>query len=177
MKSVNIQDLGHPIFETFKALYTSSFPIFEQRTIKQQEEAFSDTNYHLTGYEENGNFIGFISYWEFDTYIYIEHFAINTHIRGKGYGTELLQDFIKLTDKIVLLEIDPIVDEVSKARLRFYQKCGFYENCHSHKHPSYRSEYSPHPLIVLTTQRPISNEEYQIFNWDLNHKVMNFNME
>lgn len=70
MKSVNIQDLGHPIFETFKALYTSSFPIFEQRTIKQQEEAFSDTNYHLTGYEENGNFIGFISYWEFDNYIY-----------------------------------------------------------------------------------------------------------
>ena len=174
MKSINIHDFNHPIFEAFKALYTSSFPIFEQRTIKQQEAAFSNTNYHLTGYEENGNFIGFISYWEFNNYIYIEHFAINTHIRGKGYGTELLKNFIQLTDKIVLLEIDPIIDEVSEARLRFYKKCGFHENHHSHKHPSYRSEYSPHPLIVLTSQRTMSNEEYQIFNLNLSQIVMNF---
>lgn len=174
MKSINIQDFNHSLYEVFETLYTSSFPVFEQRTREQQEAAFSNVNYHLVGYEENSAFIGFISYWEFDNYLYIEHFAINTHIRGKGYGSDLLRNFIQSTDKIVLLEIDPIIDSISEARLRFYKKCGFYENPYPHKHPSYRSEYHPHHLIVLTTQRPISEKEYQSFNLDLSKIVMNF---
>ena len=174
MKHINIHNSSHPLYEAFETLYASSFPVFEQRTREQQEAAFSNVNYHLSGYEANDTFVGFISYWEFDDYLYIEHFAINTHIRGKGYGSDLLRRFIQSTDKIVLLEIDPINDSVSEARLRFYKKCGFYENPYPHKHPSYRSEYRPHPLIVLTTQQSISEKEYQTFNHDLGNTVMNF---
>ena len=172
MKSINIDNLNHPLYKTFEDLYSSSFPIFEQRTKKQQETAFDNTNYHLIGYEDNGKFIGFISYWKFPSYLYIEHFAIDTKIRGKGYGSIVLNDFIKSTDKIVLLEIDPITDRISEARLRFYKRCGFYENPYSHKHPVYRKEFHPHSLIILTTKRQISENEYQKFNLDLSPTVM-----
>ena len=50
MKSINIDNLNHPLYKTFEDLYSSSFPIFEQRTKKQQETAFDNTNYHLIGY-------------------------------------------------------------------------------------------------------------------------------
>ena len=98
--------------------------------------------------------------------IEVEHFASN--------GRKLLDYFVRSLDKIVLLEIDPITDNISEARLRFYQQCRFHENPHPHKHPVYRNGYYPHPLIVLTTQREISPKEYQQFDADLRNVVMNF---
>lgn len=173
MDNTNIDSINHPLYKSFEELYISSFPVFEQRTKAQQETAFNNGKYHLTGFQEDGAFIGFISYWEFDHYIYIEHFAINTGIRGKGYGSILLDTFINSTSKIVLLEIDPVTDDISRARLRFYKRCGLHENPYPHKHPVYRKEYQPHPLVVLTSGRPISEDEYLQFSNDLNTVVMN----
>lgn len=162
----------HPLYKSFQDLYCTSFPIFEQRSVSQQVKAFQNERYKLLAFTENDLFLGFISYWEFDAYCYVEHFAVNTDLRGKGYGSNLLRSFIQSTRKIVLLEIDPIADSISEARLRFYKRCGFHENSYPHKHPAYRQEYQPHPLIVLTTKREISKGEYQNFNFDLSTTVM-----
>lgn len=167
-----IDSCNHPLYKSFYDLYCTSFPKFEQRSVSQQIEAFQNKQYKLLAFTENDLFFGFISYWEFDTYCYVEHFAVNTELRGKGYGSYLLRTFIQSTGKIVLLEIDPITDSISESRLRFYQKCGFFENPYPHKHPAYRHEFQPHPLIVLTTKREISEDEYQRFNLDLNISVM-----
>ena len=40
---------------------------------------------------------------------------------GQGYGGLLLEDFNKRLNKIILLEIDPITDEISSKRLKFYK--------------------------------------------------------
>ncbi len=167
-----IQSCDHPLYKPFQDLYRTSFPVFEQRSAKQQAEAFQNERYKLLAFTEDDTLLGFISYWVFDTYRYVEHFAVHTDLRGKGYGSCLLRTFIQSTDKIVLLEIDPIRDSISEARLRFYRRCGFHENPYPHKHPAYRNEYQPHPLIVLTTERKLSKDEYRIFNLDLNTIVM-----
>ena len=116
MDKIIINSAGHAYYRMFRDLYMISFPVFEQRTDEQQDDAFSCLNYHLNAYAEDGCFIGFISYWEFSDYIYIEHFAINQSLRGKGHGYRILQRFISEASKMVLLEIDPITDEVSEAR-------------------------------------------------------------
>ncbi len=116
MEQERIYDSNHKLYNDFKRLYSQSFPIFEQRTETQQEYAFNNENYHLIGYCSEGSFIGFISFWEFKDYLYIEHFAINNEIRGKGYGSTILNKFIKSTPKTILLEIDPIIDDISNAR-------------------------------------------------------------
>ena len=105
-----------PLYPTFEQIYTASFPLFEQRTEEQQEQAFQSPNYHLVVYLKDNLFIGFISYWDFSTYVYIEHFAIHENFRGQGYGGLLLEDFNKRLNKIILLEIDPITDEISSKR-------------------------------------------------------------
>lgn len=130
-----------PLYPTFEQIYTASFPLFEQRTEEQQEQAFQSPNYHLVAYLKDNLFIGFISYWDFSTYVYIEHFAIHENFRGQGYGGLLLEDFNKRLNKIILLEIDPITDETSSKRLKFYKKCGFFENHYNHFHPPYRNTY------------------------------------
>ncbi len=39
-----------PLYPTFEQIYTASFPLFEQRTEEQQEQAFQSPNYHLVVY-------------------------------------------------------------------------------------------------------------------------------
>ena len=172
IQEIDIQSAKDRLYGDFKVLYSSSFPIFEQRTEEQQAWAFEQAGYHLAGYTEKGKWIGFISYWEFDTYIYIEHFAIDATLRGQGYGSRVLRMFVEQKGKTVVLEIDPIVDEVSTARLRFYTHCGFQTNPYRHRHPAYREGYQPHPLVVLTAPVAISEKEYLRFYRDLCDKVM-----
>ena len=172
MNYIDIDSSQHELYDSWRKLYTVSFPIFEQRTQEQQEKAFSCADYHLVGYSEGDRFVGFISYWEFSSYRYIEHFAVHQGLRGRGYGSEILNAFLRSTSKIVLLEIDPVVDSVSRARLRFYRKCGFHENPFAHTHPPYREGYPPHSLVVLTSPRSITENEYRIFSTDLTEVVM-----
>lgn len=174
-KNIESREIPHsedPFYAPFKALYASSFPVFEQRTEQQQQQAFSCPNYHLTAYRENDRLIGFIAYWEFPSYIYIEHFAIHAALRGKGYGGQVLENFLSAHSKTILLEIDPPADTVSRARLRFYQRCGFYPNPYLHVHPPYREAYQGHPLVVLSAGREITEDEYRQFRTDLSSVVM-----
>lgn len=172
MQHYYVSSRNHPLYKSFHDLYGVSFPIFEQRSVAQQADAFQSERYKLLAFTEGDTFLGFISYWEFDTYRYVEHFAVSAELRGKGHGSTMLREFQRSTDKVILLEIDPITDSVSEARLRFYKRCGFHENPYPHRHPAYRSEYQPHPLIVLTSKRAMSKEEYQRFYMDLNNIVM-----
>lgn len=174
MTKTTINNNKNHYYTTFRTLYENSFPIYEQRTIEQEELAFNSENYSLDIYEHENKFIGFISYWEFETYIYIEHFAINDTLRGEGYGSRVLNSFIEEMTKQIILEIDPVTDEKTAARLRFYQKCGFYENQHRHTHPPYRDGYTPHLLTILTTGCIMAEKEFQKFSTDLKTIIMNF---
>lgn len=177
MDIVKIINKKAPLYTAFEELYRNSFPPFEQRTEEQQIDAFSSPYYHLNVYRKNESLIGFISYWDFNTYLYIEHFAIHNRHRGKEYGHTLLKEFVQEGNKIVILEIDPVVDEISAARFRFYQKCNFYENPYNHIHPPYREEFPGHALRILTTGRTITDDEYQRFRSELKECVMTKNSE
>ena len=104
--------------------------------------------------------------------MYIEHYAIIDKVRGQGYGTRLLGELIASTNKTVILEIDPVVDEISQKRLRFYRALGFVENDFPHVHPPYQGKFHGHQLKVLSSGRKIKEAEYQQFNQDLKLIVM-----
>ncbi|MCD8262786.1 MAG: GNAT family N-acetyltransferase [Tannerellaceae bacterium] len=173
MDTIRLRSIDSSLYNEFEAIYKISFPVFEQRTSEQQIMAFSSPLYHLDCFTEEDGFIGFIAWWNFDYGVYIEHFAIHPRLRGKGYEGNILQQFIVNSRKPVILEIDPVVDEISAARLRFYKTYGFVENPYKHIHPAYRNEYAPHSLVVLSTQAILSPEQYQQFNKDLQEQVMN----
>ncbi|RHR40053.1 GNAT family N-acetyltransferase [Parabacteroides sp. AF18-52] len=174
MKQIRVADKQSPLYADFEQLYRISFPIFEQRTEEQQLLAFSSPSYHLVAYVEDGTFVGFIAYWEFTHYLYIEHFAIHTDLRGKGYGSIVLKALQDSCDKRLLLEIDPVTDDVSAKRLHFYELNGFSANPYPHIHPPYREGFHGHDLVVLTTKGKITQDEYTQFAWDLRGIVMCF---
>ena len=167
-----IDSAGHHLYGEFKSLYDVSFPVFELRSSAQQEAAFADRHYRLFAFTDAGVFVGFISCWMFQEYCYVEHFAVSAALRGKGYGSRLLNSFVEAAPDIVVLEIDPVVDDVAEARWRFYKRCGFHQNPYPHRHPAYDSAFQPHPLVVLSSGRQVSEEEYARFRDDLDNVVM-----
>lgn len=77
-----------------------------------------------------------------------------------------------MANKTVVLEIDPITDEVSEARLHFYKRCGFVENVYDHVHSPYREGYKAHHLEVLSFPSDLTPEEYVSFSCQLTQVVM-----
>ena len=57
MNCIDIDSSQHELYDSWRKLYTVSFPIFEQRTQEQQEKAFSCADYHLVGYSEGDMFV------------------------------------------------------------------------------------------------------------------------
>jgi len=167
-----ITDKDDKWFIPFMDIFKVSFPIFEQRDPDQLSEALKDNRYHLILNIENNQLVSFIAYWDFNTYVYIEHLAVNPLLRGNSLGSIMLNAFARMVDKTVVLEIDPLKDEISKKRFRFYEKLGYKLNPYKHKHPPYKKGYQPHELLILTLNRPFTLEEYESFWDDLSNVVM-----
>jgi ribosomal protein S18 acetylase RimI-like enzyme len=164
---------GDPLFTEAFALYERSFPEHEQRLPDRQRALMSNPLYHFDIVEDDGVFAGILLYWEFSFYTYVEHFAIHPSMRGKSLGSRALETFCgRRTTPLVVLEIDPPVNDISIRRESFYQKLGFKRNNYAHKHPAYRKQFPPHELVVMSCPECMAEDEYQTFRRDLNEIVM-----
>ncbi|EGT3615749.1 GNAT family N-acetyltransferase [Clostridium perfringens] len=172
MKFIRINS-NDEYFNKAMEIYKVSFPIFEQRTMKDQIEALQDKDYHFDVIYDEDKMVGILLYWDMNEYKYIEHFAIDSSLRGKNYGSRVLKEFCK-HNKNVILEIDPPIDEVSIKRLNFYLKLGFKLQDFNHVHPSYRKECKSHSLKIMTFNEDISKEDYDTFNKLLKKNVMKY---
>ena len=173
MDFIRINSKEDKYFDDAMKIYEASFPIFEQRTLKNQIEALENEMYYSSIICENDKLIGIVFYWKYGKYTYIEHLAISPSLRGKSYGSKILRDFCK-DNKDTILEIDNPIDEISIKRLQIYSKIGFKLQDFENIHPPYRQEYDGHYLKVLSFNRDLSKEEYEEFNTFLKTKVMKY---
>lgn len=166
-----ITSAEHPMYGRALELYQISFPLHEQREAFSQEKILHDKDYHFCLIYDKSIFIGILLYWEWDGYIYIEHFCILPKARNQSYGERTLS-LLKDGKTTVILEIDPPNDSISVRRKGFYERCGFTENSYRHIHPPYHRGNSGHSLVVMTYPRPISQEEYGSFQTYLSSRIM-----
>ena len=165
------RDINGPLMEAALALYRSSFPAHELRLPPDQRDVMSDPLYHFDMCLLDGALAGLILYWDFGTYIYVEHFCVEPSLRGHGLGTLILAELAR-QNKTIILEIDPLTTAIAHKRLRFYQSMGFHANPWAHHHPSYHQGIADHELLVLSYPQPIGERQYQQFARDLGHEVM-----
>ena len=104
--------------EKIRYIYEEAFPIDERRDFKQLTDIFDiNKNIGIEPITENDRIIGFIIYWIFDSFVYIEHFAIDKEKRGNGIGTKILKRFIAKTDRPIVLEAELPTDKISTDRI------------------------------------------------------------
>ena len=173
METVRIATTDHPLFAPLWAIYRESFPRNERRSFDRQQAAFRSDRYRLNAYLENGKIVGLAGYWDFPDYVYVEHLAVDSGLRGGGYGGRMLEDLLRSVAKTVVLEIEPVEDEATARRLRFYERAGFRVNSHAHRQYKYHDDDpDDFALTVLSYPDEISAEQYERFDRDLRETVM-----
>lgn len=116
--------LESKFFSDAFSLYESSFPEDERRTLAQLQKCFTNTNYRMNAYFLSDTFVGFVEYWIFNSFVYIEHIAVSVDYRGKSIGKQMIKNITSLNAP-VFLEIELLVDELTKKRYDFYEKLNF----------------------------------------------------
>lgn len=159
------------LYEKAIALYKISFPHHEQRESGSQIAIMGNKEYHFNIIYDENIWVGIILCWETQDFIYVEHFCILPSMRNKCYGQKTLQ-LLNTSEKTVILEIDPPIDDISIKRKSFYERTGYHVNSFVHIHPPYDKEYNGHNLVVMSYPNCLSEKEYTIFNDYLKNVVM-----
>lgn len=145
---VNTQNEAYNYIET---LLESAFPPEEHRPLELQREFTSNRKeFHTLLLMEGEEKVGLLTYWEFETFYYIEHFAIDSSKRNGGYGSKALGEWLHRLTQPVVLEVELPKDELSTRRIEFYQRQGFLLWARQYHQPPYRpyDNYLPMHLMV-----------------------------
>lgn len=116
---------SHVLYPCVESLLNSAFPSNERRDDAMQRfYTENKDNFHCLVATIDNSFVGFITYWELTGFLYIEHLAVSSLYRCRGYGHEMLKRFMAFAPSPIVLEVEPPVDLVCKKRISFYQRCG-----------------------------------------------------
>lgn len=155
------------------SLYEESFPTAEKRREEDHIRAFENNLFHPISAWEANELIGIIFYWEWNQYRYLEYLAVNTELRGKSYGSQLLR---YLSDKghTIILEIDPLINEISVRRLQFYERAGYTLTPYRYMHLPYRQETEIQELLILSYPQMITKNQHEDFLEFMDNTVMKY---
>ena len=172
LKFERLTDVSHPRYGDALKLYQASFPYHEQRTEQFQRLVVENAaDYRFTLIYDGTEWVGECLYWEGPGFRYVEHFCTRPELRGRSYGAQALAK-LREAGIPVILEIDPPVDDISRRRRGFYERCGFVENPFPHVHPTYHDGIPGHDLVVMSCPAELTQEEYAAFAAYLRGVVM-----
>ena len=156
----------------FFCLLDKSFPNIERRSREGQKEIFDDDLYKVYGVKDHsGNVVGFIATWEFEKFNFIEHFAVDRILRGKGMGTHLLKEYINNSNKPIYLEVEFPNDDICIRRIEFYKRLGFKLNEFDYIQLPLQIGNELLPLKIMTYPSKVSNDEFIYFRKNVYDKV------
>ncbi len=157
---VNLKDCDEKYFRKAWELYENSFPSEEKRTINEQYIILEKENYFAKVFIKDEDIVGILFFWDFIHHTFIEHFAINSILRGQSYGSKILEDFLSKYKNCVL-EIELIKDEITKKRFDFYNRFDFQINEHKHYQVPFRKNSKKLELLLLSHKNKLTKNEYQ----------------
>ncbi|MDR2824058.1 MAG: GNAT family N-acetyltransferase [Prevotellaceae bacterium] len=144
MKS-NISDLSFA-----RSLYEAAFPLDERREFDDLiNVAETKSAFRTEIFRQNTDLSGFIFYWKFSMFVYVEHFAVAEHLRNRGLGREIFQNFCDKTVLPIVLEVEKPDNEIAARRIRFYEKFGFAVSEITYLQPAYSTHKYPVPMLLM----------------------------
>ncbi len=146
-------------FDSVGNLYVTAFPPQERREINEIHQLISEGQIFI--YQiitANNTVAGFCIFWIFKEFTFIEHLAVFPELRGMGTGEETLS-FLREKFNIIILETELPVDEISRRRIKFYERNGFFMLQQQYFQPSYGRNKPEVELKLMCTNGNISNEK------------------
>lgn len=150
IRKLDISDHNEVSFLT--DVYIESFPPSERRPVEAMLDLYKNNPlFDIALTVEEGQIVGFLTYWDLDHFIFAEHFAISTAFRNGGYGRKVMDLFIEYAPKPIILEVELPTTILSERRIGFYQRIGFklWENI-PYLQPAYLEDNIAVPMKLMT---------------------------
>lgn len=158
---IMLQKLDIYNFDKVYSLMEKSFPTDEHRSYTEQKALLNDPLYNIFGVKnDSGDVTAFITVWQFEKFAYVEHFAVDPNCRGNGIGSDILRELMSELSCMICLEVELPENDIAKRRIAFYERNGFVTNSYPYIQPPYSEELSSLPLILMTSGRRVSEEEF-----------------
>lgn len=145
-----ITTADHTLYNYMEQLLVKSFPAEEYRPLKDLRQ-YSDSKklFHNHAILHNEIPIGLLTYWDFNAFLYIEHFAIDPSMRSGGYGQRVLQHLFQTTNVPIVLEVEEPTEEMAQRRIGFYQRQGFILWKKPYLQPPYKPGDTFLPMLLM----------------------------
>ncbi|MDO5398505.1 MAG: GNAT family N-acetyltransferase [bacterium] len=137
-----------------------SFPPDERRPKAEQLALLNNPAHSIYILQTDGDTAAFITVWQFDSFAFIEHFAVHPDRRCGGTGSFMLSKIIPHLGVRVCLEAEPPLTEIAERRIGFYERNGFTLNKYPYIQPPISKGKAPVPLMIMTTGGGISESEF-----------------
>lgn len=165
--------------EFVEKLYIESFPQNERRSLGKMHDLIEQQvifDVYLLILNEDIR-IGFYTVWIFDSFSYLEHFAISPEYRNGGYGQQAISKIINKSKLPLIGEIElPEMSNLADRRQNFYKRQGFRIWDIPYFQPPYEDGYDCLPMKLITygdidmqnDSKSFVNRIYQeVYKWDI----------
>jgi len=163
MKQLRLKDISNKYFPKAWELYEDAFPLEERRLLDAQTQVMKKPNYHFDITIDENKLIGFLLWWDFEKYGYIDHFATTTLQRNKGFGKQILENFMNSIHKPILLEVELPTSSINQRRIKFYERIGFKLNQHYYEVPPIEEGQPPLRLLLMSYPEILSAQDVEQF--------------
>jgi len=135
------------------ALYEQAFPPCERRdTAAWQRLLTSEPLFCAEAIHAEEVFVGFISFWDFGRFVYVEHFAVCPDVRGGGIGGSAIDAFRdSFSPRPIVLEVELPDTPMAIRRIHFYERHDFSLLSADYRQPPYRPADAWLPLQLMAT--------------------------
>lgn len=122
-----IKSTNDKYFEPLIKLYEEAFPPNERREVdKIKDLIFSSNELSVNAIIDDELLCGFMIYWKFNDFYYLEHFAIFPEMRNRKIGERTLNLIKEIArGETIILEAEPSDNELAMRRIEFYKRNGF----------------------------------------------------
>lgn len=173
LKEITTADKEDYLFA--EQLFIEAFPANERRDLPQQRfNVDHQSRFTCNLLIEENKTVGILNVWDFSTFYYVEHFAIEPSERGKGYGRRALEQLKERSEKEkkpIVLEVERPTDSISTRRIRFYEQAGFTLDDHDYIQPPYRKGDMPFPMRIMSYARNAKVLPYESIETTLHKEV------
>lgn len=176
LSDIQLKKTGREQFDAVYRIMEQSFPADERRPYSEQEVLLENPHYSLYIYQEQ-DVKAFIAAWEFDDFVYVEHFAVDEKYRNARLGGKMLKEFTEKQNKTVCLEVELPETALAKRRIGFYERNGFFYNDYEYFQPPISEGKKIVPLAIMTSGKHIDYETFNGIRSVLYKEVYNYNGE
>ena len=160
-------------FEDIYNILKEAFPPCERRTKSEQKALFSLKEYKVFVDTETPDV--FMAIWDFEEFLFLEHFAVKKEKRGNAVGSSFFNEFISTVNKTIIFEVEPPENEISVRRIKFYTSLGAKLNDFNYIQPSLQKNQPSIPLRIMSYPVQLTNKQFTSYRNTVLRKVYNIN--